>query len=111
MKVGVHTGQGILDLDAAAEHLDKKVPTTGEQLYYEAEMILVIGKEAKDVSREEALDYVFGYSVGNDLSVRGLQFKSGRQWLLGKIPDKFAPIGPYLGISADCDITGNYRNL
>lgn len=84
----------------AAHNESIPVPTTGKQFDYEAEMILVIGKEAKDVSKEEALDYVFGYSIGNDLSVRDLQFKSGRQWLIGKTPDKFAPIGPYL-VTAD----------
>ena len=84
----------------AAHNESIPVPTTGKQFDYEAEMILVIGKEAKDVSKEEALDYVFGYSIGNDLSVRDLQFKSGRQWLLGKTPDKFAPVGPYL-VTAD----------
>ena len=50
-----------------------------------------MGETAKDVSEEEALDYVFGYTIGNDLSVRDLQFRSG-QWLLGKTPDKFAPL-------------------
>ncbi len=81
------------------------IPTRGEQFDYEAELALVIGREAKDVSEEEALDYVFGYSVSNDLSVRDLQFKSGRQWLLGKTPDKFAPVGPYLVTAESIDPT------
>ncbi|HHW37618.1 MAG TPA: fumarylacetoacetate hydrolase family protein [Bacillales bacterium] len=62
---------------------------------YEAELVLVIGKEAKKVSKENALDYVFGYSNGNDLSARDLQFRTV-QWLLGKSPDGFCPIGPYV---------------
>ncbi len=84
----------------AAHNETIPLPTTGEQFDYEAELVLVIGKEAKNISKEEALSHVFGYSVGNDLSVRDLQFKSGRQWLLGKTPDKFAPVGPYL-VTAD----------
>ena len=62
-------------------------------------MIIVIGKEAANVSKDEALSYVFGYTVGNDLSARDLQFRSG-QWLLGKTCDEFGPIGPYL-VTAD----------
>lgn len=83
----------------AAHNETIPVPKVGEQVDYEAELVMVIGKEAKDVSKEEALSYVFGYSIGNDLSIRDLQFKSG-QWLLGKTADKFAPVGPYL-VTAD----------
>jgi 2-keto-4-pentenoate hydratase/2-oxohepta-3-ene-1,7-dioic acid hydratase in catechol pathway len=70
-------------------------PSKGTQFDYEAELVMVIGKEAKDVSEEEALSYVYGYCNGNDLSVRDLQFASS-QWLLGKTTDGFCPIGPYL---------------
>lgn len=83
----------------AAHNETIQFPAAGEQFDYEAELVIVIGKEAKDVPKEEALSYVFGYSVGNDLSVRDLQFKSG-QWLLGKTIDQFAPVGPYL-VTAD----------
>lgn len=71
------------------------IPSVTNQLDYEVELGIVIGKEAKYVSEREALDYVFGYVVGNDLSARDLQFKSS-QWLLGKSCDHFSPIGPYL---------------
>lgn len=74
-------------------------PKYGVNVDYEAELVLVIGKQAKDVSEEDALDYVFGYSAGNDLSVRDLQFRQS-QWLLGKTTDKFAPVGPYI-VTAD----------
>lgn len=83
----------------AAHNETIQLPAAGEQFDYEVELVIVIGKEAKDVPKEEALSYVFGYSVGNDLSVRDLQFKSG-QWLLGKTTDQFAPVGPYL-VTAD----------
>nr|WP_315969940.1 fumarylacetoacetate hydrolase family protein [Brevibacillus massiliensis] len=71
------------------------LPSGAEKFDYEAELVIVIGKTAKEVSKKEALSYVFGYTVGNDLSARDLQFRTG-QWLLGKALDKFAPIGPYI---------------
>lgn len=67
---------------------------------YEAELVAVIGKPARNVSVEEALDYVFGYTCGNDLSTRDLQFARSNQWLLSKTLDGFAPIGPCL-VTAD----------
>ena len=67
---------------------------------YEAELVAVIGKPCRNVSAEEALDYVFGYTCGNDLSTRDLQFARSNQWLLSKTLDGFAPIGPCL-VTAD----------
>ncbi len=66
---------------------------------YESELGVVIGKTARNISEEDALDYVFGYCNINDLSERALQMLSG-QWLLGKTIDKFLPIGPYV-VTAD----------
>ncbi len=70
---------------------------------YEAELVVVIGKPARNVSEEEALDYVFGYTCGNDLSCRDLQFCRGGQWLLSKTFDGFAPIGPCLVPAGELD--------
>jgi 2-keto-4-pentenoate hydratase/2-oxohepta-3-ene-1,7-dioic acid hydratase in catechol pathway len=64
-----------------------------EQLDYEAELAIVIGKQAKDVAISEAPSYVFGYTILNDVSARDFQFK-GSQWIPGKSFDTFAPIGP-----------------
>jgi len=75
------------------------VPKVTQRLDYEVELGVVIGKEAKYVSKEDALDYVFGYCTANDLSARDLQKKT-HQWLLGKTCDDFSPIGPYL-VTAD----------
>jgi len=75
------------------------LPFNSTQVDYEAELGIVIGKEAKRVSKEDALDYVLGYCNVNDLSARELQFRT-HQWLLGKSCDKFSPVGPYL-VSAD----------
>lgn len=67
---------------------------------YEAELVAVMGKAARNVSEEEALSYVFGYTCGNDLSTRDLQFARSNQWLLSKTFDGFAPIGPVV-VTAD----------
>ncbi|MFS0821541.1 fumarylacetoacetate hydrolase family protein [Bacillus sp. 1P02SD] len=71
------------------------IPTHSTQVDYEAELAIVIGKEAKDVKKEDALSYVYGYTIANDLSARDLQFLTS-QWLLGKSCDGFCPLGPYL---------------
>ncbi|MBU8908197.1 fumarylacetoacetate hydrolase family protein [Desertibacillus haloalkaliphilus] len=71
------------------------LPFNSTENDYEAELAIVIGKEAKRVSTDEALDYVFGYCNANDLSSRDLQFRTN-QWLLGKCCDGFSPLGPYL---------------
>jgi len=67
---------------------------------YEAELVAIIGKPARNISEEEALSYVFGYTCGNDLSTRDLQFARSNQWLLSKTFDGFAPIGPCV-VTAD----------
>ena len=66
---------------------------------YEVELAVVIGKRAKNVTKENALDYVFGYTIINDVSARDVQFDDG-QWVRGKSLDTFCPMGPYL-ITAD----------
>lgn len=67
---------------------------------YETELLVVIGKTARNVSEAEALDYVAGYAIGHDFSARDLQLEKGGQWMVGKTLDGFAPIGPYF-VSAD----------
>jgi 2-keto-4-pentenoate hydratase/2-oxohepta-3-ene-1,7-dioic acid hydratase in catechol pathway len=67
---------------------------------YETELVIVIGKKARDVSEADALGYVAGYAVGHDFSSRDLQLEKGGQWMIGKTLDDFAPIGPYF-VSAD----------
>ena len=70
---------------------------------YEAELVVVMGKPARDVSEAEALDYVYGYTCGNDLSTRDLQFARSNQWLLSKTFDGFAPVGPCLVPAGELD--------
>ncbi len=62
---------------------------------YEAELVVVIGKSAWGISEEEAMDCVFGYTCGNDLSCRDSQMRSG-QWLIGKTMPGFGPCGPVI---------------
>ena len=67
------------------------------ELDYEGELVVIIGKACKDVTRERALEYVAGYTCGNDVSARDWQLKKGgSQWCRGKSFDTFAPIGPCL---------------
>src|SRR5262249_30934426 len=64
---------------------------------YEAELVLVIGKKGRFIPREQAREYLAGYTVGHDVSARDWQLeKDGKQWLAGKTFDTFAPLGPYL---------------
>jgi 2-keto-4-pentenoate hydratase/2-oxohepta-3-ene-1,7-dioic acid hydratase in catechol pathway len=67
---------------------------------YEVELVIVIGTQARDVSEADALSYVAGYATGNDFSARDLQLETGGQWMIGKTPDGFAPLGPYM-VTAD----------
>ncbi|MEW6638560.1 MAG: fumarylacetoacetate hydrolase family protein [Actinomycetota bacterium] len=73
-----------------------RIPPITRQADYEAELAVVIGREAKNVSEEEALEYVFGYTNANDVSARDLQFSEGGQWTRSKSLDTFCPLGPYL---------------
>jgi len=76
------------------------IPThLSEEVDYEGELGVVIGRPAKDVSAEEALDYVFGYTVVNDITARNIQFQEP-QWSRCKSFDGFTPVGPVV-VTAD----------
>lgn len=68
--------------------------------HYEAELVVVIGKTAKNVSEANAMDYVFGYTSGNDVSDRALQAKDG-QWIRAKGFDTYLPLGPSIVTDLD----------
>ena len=74
-------------------------PGLVERLDYEAELAVIIGKTAKNVMAEDAADYIFGYTVLNDVSARVLQ-TAHKQWYFGKSLDGFTPIGPCI-VTAD----------
>jgi 2-keto-4-pentenoate hydratase/2-oxohepta-3-ene-1,7-dioic acid hydratase in catechol pathway len=85
---------------------------------YEVEMVMLIGREAKVVSEADALSYVAGYTTGNDFTARDLQLDTGGQWMVGKTPDQFAPIGPYFvtadqidpdNLKLECRVNGETR--
>lgn len=72
-----------------------------EEVDYEAELAIIIGKKCRDVTEEEALDHVFGYTVGNDVSARRWQGKrGGGQWARAKSFDTFNPMGPHVLLAA-----------
>ena len=66
-----------------------------QALDYEAELVVVIGRRGRNIPREQALEYVFGYTVMNDVTARDLQRERG-QWFKGKSLDTFAPLGPWV---------------
>ena len=66
---------------------------------YESELVMIVGKTARNVPESDALSYVFGYTTGNDFTERSSQNRVS-QWMTGKSPDEFAPLGPWL-VTAD----------
>lgn len=85
---------------------------------YEIELVIVMGKEARNVSEAVAFSYVAGYATGNDFTARDLQLETGGQWLIGKTLDQFAPLGPYMvtadqidpdNLKIECRVNGETR--
>jgi 2-keto-4-pentenoate hydratase/2-oxohepta-3-ene-1,7-dioic acid hydratase in catechol pathway len=84
---------------------------------YEAELVIVIGRSARNVSEADALKYVFGYCTGNDFTARDLQSRTS-QWMVGKTLDGAAPLGPWLvtadqvdgdNLKIECRVNGEIR--
>jgi 2-keto-4-pentenoate hydratase/2-oxohepta-3-ene-1,7-dioic acid hydratase in catechol pathway len=71
------------------------LPTQSQQVELEAELTIVIGQMAKNVSEDDALDYVWGFTIANDVTARDLQF-SDDQWARSKAFDSFCPLGPWI---------------
>ncbi len=96
-----------------------KLPTAvATKFDYEAELVILMGKHARDVSEADALSYVAGYATGNDFTARDLQLETGGQWMVGKALDGFAPIGPYFvtadqvnpdALDIECRVNGETR--
>jgi 2-keto-4-pentenoate hydratase/2-oxohepta-3-ene-1,7-dioic acid hydratase in catechol pathway len=107
LNYGKHAAEGGMEMPAtptifgkyrnalAAPGATVQLPANSRKVDYEAEVAFVVGRRAKDVGEEEALDYVAGYTLLNDLSARDLQF-STPQWMSGKVFDGSAPCGPAL---------------
>lgn len=75
-----------------------------KSLDYEAELALIISKDAKNVSKDKALEYVFGWSIINDISSRDIQNKH-KQWYYGKSLDRSLPFGPWIVTSDELDVS------
>jgi 2-keto-4-pentenoate hydratase/2-oxohepta-3-ene-1,7-dioic acid hydratase in catechol pathway len=74
-----------------------QLPTASSQVDYEAELVIIVGKRARNVAESDSMRFIAGYTVGNDVSARDWQLKKpGGQWLLGKSFDTFSAIGPAL---------------
>jgi len=85
-----------------------QLPTGAQVVDGEAELAVVIGKTASKVAAKDALDYVVGYTVMNDVTERVVQ-KKNSQWMLGKGFDSFAPLGPFLVTPDEVQDLGNLR--
>jgi len=88
---------------AIGETADFPYPSQSQDVHYEMEMVVAIGKQGKDISVEQALDHVYGYALGLDMTRRDLQAqmkKMGRPWDIGKGFDYSAPLGPIHPVSA-----------
>ncbi|KAI9549555.1 putative ureidoglycolate lyase-like [Daphnia sinensis] len=85
------------------------IPKNSVKTDWEVELAVVIGKRAKYVSKEKALDYVAGYCVHNDVSERDFQLHHGGQWVKGKSADHFAPLGPVLVTTNELSDPHNLR--
>jgi 2-keto-4-pentenoate hydratase/2-oxohepta-3-ene-1,7-dioic acid hydratase in catechol pathway len=72
------------------------IPRNSKKTDWEVELAVVIGRRANYIDKEDALDYVAGYCLHNDVSEREFQLERGGQWVKGKSCDSFAPLGPYL---------------
>jgi 2-keto-4-pentenoate hydratase/2-oxohepta-3-ene-1,7-dioic acid hydratase in catechol pathway len=93
------------------------LPPQSTQVEHEAELVVVIGKRGRDITPEKAKEYIYGYTVGNDVTARDLQRSDG-QWTRGKGFDTFCPFGPWIETDFDpsdaivtCKVNGQPRQM
>lgn len=95
-----------------SKRVNKAVPDGGivdshsdimERLDYEVELAVILGTDARNVSKEDAWDYVFGYTILNDISAREIQTRH-KQWYFGKSLDTFCPMGPWIVTKDEIDM-------
>jgi len=87
-----------------------EIPSISQQVDYEAELVVVVGERLKKSTQEQAQQAIFGYTAGNDISARDWQKgKPGKQWLLGKSFDTFAPIGPAIALASSISDPQNLK--
>ena len=93
------------------------LPPQTQQVEHEAELVVVIGKRGRNITAEAAQEYIFGYTVGNDVTARDLQHSDG-QWTRAKGFDTFCPFGPWIDTEFDpsdavitCRVNGQPRQM
>jgi 2-keto-4-pentenoate hydratase/2-oxohepta-3-ene-1,7-dioic acid hydratase in catechol pathway len=93
------------------------LPPQSQQVEHEAELAVVIGKRGRWISEEQANKYIFGYTIGNDVTARDLQQRDG-QWTRAKGFDTFCPLGPWIETELDvadvlisCRVNGDLRQM
>jgi len=93
------------------------LPPQSQQVVHEAELAVVIGKTGRWIQPDDAMDYVLGYTIGNDVTARDLQRRDG-QWTRGKGFDTFCPLGPWIETEFDpsdalmtCHVSGEMRQM
>ena len=93
------------------------LPPQSAQVEHEAELVVVVGKRGRNVTTEDARKYIFGYTVGNDVTARDLQ-KADGQWTRAKGFDTFCPFGPWIDTEFDpadavitCRVNGQMRQM
>ncbi len=109
LNYGGHAAESGMDIPSAPQMFVKTPNTvTGpgtpivlpamapDEVDYEAELVIVMGEDARNVSQDEADDCILGYTCGNDVSARDCQLRQDVQWARGKCFDTFAPIGPWI---------------
>ena len=93
------------------------LPPQSQQVEHEGELVVVLGRRGRWIAAEEALDYLLGYTVGNDVTARDLQRRDG-QWTRAKGFDTFCPVGPWIETDFDsadalvtCSVNGEMRQM
>ncbi|QEG00719.1 Ureidoglycolate lyase [Stieleria maiorica] len=87
-----------------------QLPSISQKVDYEAELVVVIGREGRDIPVADAMQHVYGYTCGHDVSARDWQKgRPGGQWLLGKTFDTFAPLGPCVVTTEELPDPSNVR--
>ncbi|MFH2104048.1 MAG: fumarylacetoacetate hydrolase family protein [Chloroflexota bacterium] len=94
-----------------------QLPALSQQVEHEAELVVVIGRRGRTIRVDEAQQYIFGYTIGNDITARDLQQTDG-QWTRAKGFDTFCPVGPWIDTAFDpadalitCKVSGQPRQL
>ena len=88
---------------------DLIIPPNSLKTDWEVELAVIIGQNASYVTQQEAMNYVFGYSLHNDYSERAYQIERGGQWVKGKSCNSFAPLGPFIATKDEIADVGNLK--